>query len=67
MGHTTTQWFARNKERKGLTPDKTFELGTKPLFLCNVIMLDTGAGWFGKMTIMDVNTHEYWQSDLTPI
>jgi len=25
--------------------------------------LDTGAGWGGKLTIMDVYTHEYWQSD----
>lgn len=28
-----------------------------------VIMLDTGAGWNGKLTIMDVDTKEYWQSD----
>jgi serine/threonine protein phosphatase 1 len=26
--------------------------------------LDTGAGFQGKLTIMDVDTHEYWQSDL---
>lgn len=25
--------------------------------------LDTGAGFEGKLTIMDVDTHEYWQSD----
>ena len=25
--------------------------------------LDTGAGWGGKLTIMDANTEEYWQSD----
>ena len=66
VGHTTTQWFARNNETKGLTPAEIAELGTKPLFLCNVINLDTGAGWSGKLTIMDVHTHEYWQSDLTP-
>ena len=66
VGHTTTQWFARNKERGLLTPSELARLGTEPLFLCNVIILDTGAGWSGKLTIMDVNTHEYWQSDLTP-
>ena len=66
VGHTTTQWFARNKETKDLTPAEIAELGIKPLFLCNVIILDTGAGWSGKLTIMDVNTHEYWQSDFTP-
>lgn len=26
--------------------------------------LDTGAGWHGKLTIMDLDTQEYWQSDL---
>ena len=26
--------------------------------------MDTGAGWNGKLTIMDVDTEEYWQSDL---
>jgi serine/threonine protein phosphatase 1 len=26
--------------------------------------LDTGAGWFGKMTIMDVKTKGFWQSDI---
>ena len=65
VGHTTTQWLARNKETKGLTREEIAELGTKPLFLCNVIILDTGAGWSGKLTIMDVNSHEYWQSDLS--
>lgn len=50
VGHTTTQRFS----------------STVPLFLCNVIMLDTGAGWSGKLTIMDIHSHEYWQSDLTP-
>jgi serine/threonine protein phosphatase 1 len=29
----------------------------------NIWNLDTGAGWHGKLTIMDVNTKEYWQSD----
>lgn len=29
----------------------------------NLWNLDTGAGWNGKLTIMDVDTKEYWQSD----
>lgn len=28
-----------------------------------VTNLDTGAGWSGKLTIMDIETREYWQSD----
>jgi serine/threonine protein phosphatase 1 len=35
----------------------------KPLHLGNLWALDQGAGWGGKLTLMDVNTHEYWQSD----
>ncbi len=50
LGHTTTQLFH----------------SLKPLQLCNIWMLDTGAGWSGKLTIMDVTTKEYWQSDLMP-
>lgn len=34
-----------------------------PMNACNVWNLDTGAGFDGKLTIMDVETKEYWQSD----
>lgn len=51
LGHTTTQAFG----------------SIKPLKLCNVWALDTGAGWSGCLTMMDVHTKEYWQSDLTSI
>jgi len=27
-------------------------------------MMDTGAGWSGKLTIMDIDTNEFWQSDV---
>lgn len=37
-----------------------------PLHSCNVWALDTGAGWSGKLTIMDIDSHEYWQSDFVP-
>lgn len=36
----------------------------KPMQAANIWNVDTGAGWNGKLTIMDVDTHEYWQSDL---
>ena len=36
----------------------------KPMFAANLIWnVDTGAGWKGKLTFMDVDTYEYWQSD----
>ena len=52
IGHTTTQWF--KKDGKEIL---------EPIFACNIINLDTGAGWSGKLTIMDIDTYEYWQSD----
>jgi serine/threonine protein phosphatase 1 len=39
----------------------------KPIFYNNLIMMDTGCGWLGKLTIMDVKTMEYWQSDMRNI
>ena len=47
IGHTTTEQYG----------------SLLPLKLCNVWALDTGAGFDGKLTIMNVNTEEYWQSD----
>ncbi|MEM7009302.1 MAG: metallophosphoesterase [Thermodesulfobacteriota bacterium] len=37
--------------------------GGKPVKVANLWNLDQGAGWDGKLTIMDVNTFKYWQSD----
>jgi serine/threonine protein phosphatase 1 len=48
LGHTSTQIICGD---------------TLPHKWCNVWALDTGAGWGGKLTIMNVDTHEYWQSD----
>lgn len=38
----------------------------QPLNAFNVWNLDTGAGHSGRLTIMDVETKEYWQSDPLP-
>jgi serine/threonine protein phosphatase 1 len=37
---------------------------TEPIYSGGIWNIDTGAGWGGKLTIMDVETKEYWQSDL---
>lgn len=50
VGHTTTQRYSPL---------------CLPLNFCNVWDLDTGAGWEGKLTIMNVRTKEYWQSDMS--
>jgi len=56
VGHTTTQ-YSLIKELRG---------SVEPLIYSNLINLDTGGGWSGKLTIMDVDSKEYWQSDLVP-
>lgn len=65
IGHTATiNWIAKphypeyhNKDQKQGAPI------TVPMNRCNVWNIDTGAGWSGKLTVMDVDTKEYWQSD----
>ncbi len=47
LGHTTTSQYGQDT----------------PMHCCNVWNLDTGAGWEGKLTLMNVDTKEYWQSD----
>ncbi|MEJ7559806.1 MAG: metallophosphoesterase [Pedobacter sp.] len=37
----------------------------QPLSAFNIYNLDTGAGNSGRLTIMDIDTKEFWQSDLT--
>lgn len=49
IGHTTTELY------------RTLQ----PIHVCNIWDLDTGAGWSGKLTIMDVDAKEYWQSELS--
>lgn len=36
---------------------------TVPIQAANIWNMDTGAGFKGKLTILDVSSHEYWQSD----
>ena len=49
IGHTTT-----SRHNPALTPVKA----------SNVWNIDQGAGWEGKLTLMDVQTENYWQSDI---
>lgn len=46
----------------GHTPTIHFESDT-PMNAMNVWNLDTGAAFTGKLTIMDIDTKEFWQSD----
>jgi len=48
VGHTTTQKYNRI---------------TEPIKFNNLWMMDTGAGWNGRLAIMNIHTEEYWLSD----
>jgi serine/threonine protein phosphatase 1 len=47
----------------GHTPTTNFD-STEPMHACNVWNLDTGAAFTGRLTAMDVDTKQYWQSDV---
>ncbi len=49
----------------GHTPTFTLTGEFEPKRFCNVWAMDTGAGWGGYLTIMDVDTKEFWQSRIT--
>lgn len=46
----------------GHTPTTNYGL-TEPINAINLWNLDTGAAFTGKLTVLDVNTKNYWQSD----
>ena len=67
IGHTsTTNWNCKVHYPEYDHPQQPSKNG--PIFIpmhrCNVWNMDTGGGWHGKLTIMDVDTKEFWQSDL---
>ena len=39
---------------------------TTPVQMSNVWNIDTGAAFLGPLSILDIDTKEYWQSDLLP-
>jgi serine/threonine protein phosphatase 1 len=46
----------------GHTPTLNYNMG-EPMNAINVWNIDTGAAFYGKLTIMDIDTKEFWQSD----
>lgn len=42
-----------------------FSWSDKPVGKGGVWMMDTGAGWHGVLSMMDIDTKEIWQSDIT--
>lgn len=65
IGHTATVNWEESGRFHHLK-DKSPNIGKPidyPMYSGGVWNLDTGAGWNGKLTIMNVDTKEYWQSD----
>ena len=52
VGHTTTQVIMNDVEH------------TTPVRFGQLFCVDCGAGWSGKLTLMDVMTKQYWQSQI---
>ncbi len=48
VGHTPTLTYGEHEPQK----------------FCNVWAMDTGAGWGGYLTIMDVDTKNFWQAEV---
>ncbi|MEO6722413.1 MAG: metallophosphoesterase family protein [Ferruginibacter sp.] len=46
----------------GHTPTLYYDVDI-PMQGCNVWNMDTGAAFTGKLTVMDIDTKQYWQSD----
>ena len=49
----------------GHTPTLNYDIET-PMQAINVWNIDTGAAFTGKLTILDIDTKEFWQSDPLP-
>lgn len=65
IGHTSTNnWNIKPHYGEYHDPNQAKQGPiTVPMNRCNVWNLDTGCGFSGKLTIMDINTKEYFQSD----
>lgn len=65
IGHTATTHWTRYKKNapNSLILIPTDDNDCPPMKADIIYNLDTGAGSNGKLTIMDVDTHDYWQSD----
>lgn len=64
IGHTQTTIWTRFKSLPGSLVLLPIQNDDCPPMHADIIWnIDTGAGSNGKLTIMDIDTHEYWQSD----
>ena len=66
IGHTATTMFRIKPHLPEYKDPLQANNGdiTVPMNRCNIWNVDTGAGWYGKLTIMDLDSKEFWQSDM---
>jgi serine/threonine protein phosphatase 1 len=63
--------FIRNENTRLTTYEEVYLGHTpvpfeRPIQSCEIWMMDTGAGWSGVLSLMDVNTNEAFTSDKVP-
>jgi serine/threonine protein phosphatase 1 len=66
IGHTSTcNWNCKPHYPEFNDPNQPSKNGpiTVPMKRCNVWNLDTGGGFNGRLTIMDVDSKDYWQAE----
>jgi len=61
--HATKTEFTATKPFKNVYLGHTATSSHLPEKYGNLWLVDSGCGWSGKLTILDVDTEEYWQSD----
>lgn len=55
VGHTTTQSYGYLSEIQDCM---------RPIFFNNLVMMDCGAGWNGRLSIMNIDTLEHFESSI---
>ena len=64
LNHISPEWRYGDYEEIFVGHNPTINFGkSEPQKFCNVWDLDTGAGWGERLTIMNVDTKKFWQSD----
>lgn len=66
IGHTSTENWKCKPHYLEWTDDLRQRQNapiTIPMNRCNVWNVDTGGGFGGKLTVLDIDTKEFWQSD----
>lgn len=63
IGHTTTLLYVCKPHFPESKLQEVNKRITVPMNRQNVWNIDTGGGWSGKLTIMDIDTKQFWQSD----